>query len=269
MSDDLVVAPIGTPTETLPVSTEHSWLLSLPEDLQNDPTLNNFKSVEDAARGFIETKRMVGDRVKIPDDNTPQEERDKFFAKIGRPETVEGYELSKIDLPPAMQIDEGAVQSFKKTAFELGLSKKQADGIYTSYLNTQKEMSAKLLSDYEAGVTQQVEVLKDRWGDNFESNRNLAVNAFNHFASPTLKATVEREGWGNNPDFIELFQKIGVATSEDVMRSGGQVHYTNLDDSIKEIDRKIMSMDQGDPEYRTTLEKRRLLYEERWKERPE
>ena len=39
-----------------------NWLLSLPEELQNDNLLTNFKSIEDLARGYSETKRWADGR---------------------------------------------------------------------------------------------------------------------------------------------------------------------------------------------------------------
>jgi hypothetical protein len=271
MPDEIApVAPEGTPAVTPDVApAEQNWLLSMPEDLQNDPTLNNYKNIEEMARGFVETKRMVGDRVKIPDENTPPEEAAKFFTRLGRPETPDGYELSKVDLPATMPIDEGVVKNFKAKAHELGLTKKQADGIYTDYLNNLKGMNDKILTDYDTGVKQQLEVLKTRWGDDFEANKTKAINTFMSFADPALQATVEREGWGNNPDFVELFHKIGLATSEDKLRSPGTAVFTSLDDKIKAIDAEIFNMEESNPLRRDKLAQREALYKERYPERPE
>jgi hypothetical protein len=251
-----------TPTETPVIEPEKNWLLSMPEELQNNETLNNYKTIEDLARGHIETKRMVGDRVKIPDENATQEERDKFYARMGRPETPDAYELPKNELP----VDDNAVNAFKKKAFEQGLSKKQTEAIYSDYIENIKGISAKALAEYETSVNQQVEVLKSRWGNDFEKNKELAVRAFDHYASPTLKATVEREGWGNHPDFVELFHNIGVATSEDVLRSAGSPDYRGIDDKIKSINAELFNMPEGTPGRAEKIKQRDALYKERYPE---
>lgn len=270
--DDWNAAPddIGTPDvpDAAPAA-EQNWLLSMPEDLQNSEILSQYKKVEDLARGHVETKRMVGDRVKIPDENASPEEVAKFYARLGRPETPDGYEFSTVELPQEMPINESMIKSFKTKAHELGLSKKQADGIYTDYLNNFKEMHTKVLQDYEAGVNQQLDVLKGRWGDDFEKNKNAAVQAFNHFAPDGLKATVEKEGWGNHPDFVELFHNIAMATSEDVMRSPGTAAFATLDEKIKAIDLELFQLPEGAPNRRDKLAERERLYNERYPAPPE
>jgi hypothetical protein len=260
----VIQAPAPEPVAPAPQPAEQNWLLSESEDLQNDPTLNQYKTKEEALRGFIETKKMIGDRVKVPDETTTPEERERFYTRLGRPESPDKYEFSPVELPTGMPVDEGTITNFKKRAFEKGLTKEQADAIYTGYMKDIGEMHTKILSDYEAGMNQQMEVLKGRWGDQFESNRTLAMNSFKHFASPALQATVEREGWGNNPDFVELFQKIGAATAEDILRSGGQVQYRDIDEKIKVLDREVSTLAENDPVRKEKLAERDRLYKERY-----
>jgi|WetSurMetagenome_2_1015567.scaffolds.fasta_scaffold168494_3 hypothetical protein len=261
-----ITAPV---TDPAPAATGVSWLLEESEELQNDPILNQFKSRQEALKAVGEMKRYADARVKLPDENATPEDLSKFYTRLGRPETPDGYEFTSVELPPTMPMDEGMVKAFKIKAHELGLTKKQADGVYVDYLNNVKQMNDKILADYDAGVNQQMDVLKGRWGNQFEPNKNAAIQAFNQFASPTLKATVEKEGWGNNPDFVELFHKISVATGEDTLRSPGTVNYSTIDEKIKTLDVEIFNMDVGDPMRSAKLQQREALYKERYPEQPE
>lgn len=269
MPDDPNVAPGGITTEVVaPVEPQTNWLLSESADLQNDQILNQFKTREDALRAVGEMKRYADARVKIPDETSTPEDTEKFYNRLGRPENPDGYEITK---PETIPVDEDAIKRFKTKAFEIGLTKKQTEAIASDYFANIGETQKKILADYEAGVNQQLEVLRGRWGDDFEKNKAQAINAFNHFAPDTLKATVEREGWGNNPDFVELFHRIGVATAEDVLRSPGTRTYGSLDDSIKAVDRELHELastgiSQNDPKYKDVLEKRNRLYSERYPE---
>jgi hypothetical protein len=275
MPEEQIVAPDGTPTEpvtgpvTEPVTepvAEPNWLLSLPEEYQNSEILNQYKTIEDLAKGHIETKRMVGDRVKIPDENTTPEDVAKFYSRLGRPETPDGYEFTQVEMPPTLPIDENLLKGFKSKAHELGLTKKQADGVYVDYLNNIKEMNSKIIADYEAGVNQQLEVLKTRWGDQFEANKAAAINSFKQLASPSLQATVEKEGWGNHPDFVELFHKISVATSEDNLRPSGTPVFSSLDEKIKTLHKEVADMPHGATGRKEKLEQLERLYKERYPE---
>jgi hypothetical protein len=269
--EDVSAAPVdaGTPAvDSASAPPEQNWLLSMPEDLQNDATLNQYKTTEEAMRGFIETKRMVGDRVKVPDETATPEDLAKFYSRLGRPETPAGYEFTQVELPATMPIDEGVVNAFKAKAHELGLTKKQADGVYVDYLNNLKSMNDKILTDYDTGMKAQLEVLQNRWGDQFETNKSAAINTFKSFAPPALQATVEREGWGNNPDFVELFHNIAKATGEDTMRpTGSQSAFSSLDDQIKAIDRQLFDSPEGAPGRTDLIKKRDALYNERYPQR--
>jgi hypothetical protein len=287
MSDETTpVAPEGTPAVTPDAApTEQNWLLSMPEDLQNDPTLNNYKNIEEMARGFVETKRMVGDRVKIPDENTPPEEAAKFFTRLGRPETPDGYEFTSITKPEPTgdivldqeatntytylkSIQDKNLEVFKPIFHELNISKVAADKLQQKYMEIVSENDKIAVLNYNKDKEQKLEVLKTRWGDDFETNKTKAINTFMSFADPALQITVENEGWGNNPDFVELFHKIGLATSEDKMRSPGTAVFTSLDDKIKAIDVEIFNMEESNPLYRDKSALREALYKERYPERP-
>lgn len=262
--DFTIPAPEGTPEDQ---KQTVNLLLSLPEDLQNNESLNQYKTFEDMARGLVETKRMVGDRVKVPGEGATPEDWDKFFTRLGRPETADGYEFTKVELPEAMGFDPADLNSFKEVFHKLGLTKTQADAIQKQYLEQLKAKHDTILSEYDKSVNTQLEALKTRWGADFEANRDLAMNTFNTYANPNLKATVEKEGWGNHPDFVELFHKIGTATKEDVLRNpqSGQVSKT-AQDRIKEIEADPAFYDKSNPKRKDLLAERSKLFEELYKE---
>ena len=66
-----------------------SFLDDLPEELRDDRTLHNFKSVDDLAKSYVEARKLMGKRLS---DMTP-EEISKFRADSGVPESPEAYDF--------------------------------------------------------------------------------------------------------------------------------------------------------------------------------
>ena len=81
-----------TPVEQV---ASEDWRSAIPEDLQNDPSLANIQDVASLAKGYVHAQHMVGaDKVAIPTRETTPEELDAFYNKLGRPESVDGYEVA-------------------------------------------------------------------------------------------------------------------------------------------------------------------------------
>jgi hypothetical protein len=101
-------------TETNPQSS------FLPESLKDAAALQKFKDVESLATGYISLEKEIGSRVKVPDFNSDDTESlDKFYSKIGRPETPEGYTIDGIE----------DAESIKNIFHKTGLNNKQASEI--------------------------------------------------------------------------------------------------------------------------------------------
>jgi len=159
------------------------WLATLPEDLQGNDTLKQYKSVEEAARGLIETKSMVGRSLgRIPGEDASPEQRadwaktvvekapelmlrpdfadteqaDEFYTILGRPDAPDKYENPEdfAGLPEAVEKD------LRETAHKLNLTKKQYQDLAV-YLATQaEEMQSTQAAARETGEG----ALKAEWG---------------------------------------------------------------------------------------------------------
>ena len=62
----------------------------LPEDLQGHRALEDFSSVGDLAKSFIDTQSKIGGMVSLPQNEADLGE---FYNRMGRPETHDGYQL--------------------------------------------------------------------------------------------------------------------------------------------------------------------------------
>src|SRR5256885_6120890 len=91
---------VGTPPS--------DWRSALPDDLRTEPTLASFKDVSTLAKSFVDTKRMVGDSIRLPKSDASPEEWGKLYDKLGRPAAPDKYELQT---PDGVPVDEDMLLS--------------------------------------------------------------------------------------------------------------------------------------------------------------
>lgn len=127
------------------------WLANLPEELRADATLSRYKSIEDLARGHLETKRLATDKagIKLPDGTDASI---AAFVQAVRPESADVYEVAVPDGMPTEFAD-----AFKGKAHELGLLPFQVKAIadwnneqVAAMLGAGSEASAKELEAFKA-----------------------------------------------------------------------------------------------------------------------
>lgn len=104
--------------------------------------------------------------IVVPDDDATPEQRNEFFAKLGRPEAPDKYEIK---LPEGYQADESLLGFARTTGHELGLNNKQMQTLadkWTEFVGVQND---KTLADLRAQNDLEVAKLKETWGDKFNS----------------------------------------------------------------------------------------------------
>jgi len=106
------------------------WMKVLPEELQNEPTIQNFESVADVVKGYKEaTVKISRKGVIVPPEGTKDDapEMAEFYKSLGRPEKPEEYDLpaNLLVLPNGQKVPQEAVDEFRKMAHGLGMTKKQ------------------------------------------------------------------------------------------------------------------------------------------------
>jgi len=193
------------------------WTGNLDEDLRDDPSITKFKTPNDLAKSYKNLESKLGkDKILAPKDDWTEKEWGAFYKASGRPDTHDGYQLTSVELPEGMTLAEDN-SAFQQMAFNRGLNQAQADGLYKDWVAARVDdfNSAKTTAE-EARTTASTELRKE-WGAKYEKNLKLAERTFMENASEELKAAFNREGWGNNPDMIKLFAKLGQERSEDTI----------------------------------------------------
>src|SRR6185437_3686507 len=100
---------------------------ALPPDVAKQyPTLTKFKDLPSLAKSYAELEKSYGSSLRMPAPDAPQEERDAFYSKLGRPESPDKYEIK---FGEGVAVDDKLLGSFREAAHKLGLSQQQAQAL--------------------------------------------------------------------------------------------------------------------------------------------
>lgn len=220
------------------------------EEYKNDETLKQFTSQDAFIKAMLDDRKANGTAIKLPGADATEEEWGKFYDKLGRPESPEAYGLTK-ELPEGLDFSEELYDGFIKNIHEAGLSKKQADKIYTWYNNKSAEMAkgltARIEASYKKSVDDAVVSLKKEWGTDYQKNLDNAVAMANKFLSPATKQYLNATKLGNNPLLIKDFYNLSKQVSGAQMRGDGPSGNVS---SLGELEAKMME-NLRKPDYTT------------------
>jgi hypothetical protein len=202
-----------------------SLLDKLPEELRSSQVLTSLNAEDplpDLAKQFVHAQSLIGRDNKIvkPGEESNEEEWNSFYSEMGRPDTAEGY--TDPDSPEGISFEDEAMTQFRADAHEMGLSathytqimEKYGD-IVSSGVLAQTQM---VQSEAKAGL----ETLREEWGENFDTNMEVADRAFKRLADPDLTEVVAGDPvLANSPAFVKLFYENGRTILEDTVQRGG------------------------------------------------
>jgi hypothetical protein len=150
---------------------------------------------------------------------TPPSDTSTQAPETKAPEAVapESYEFA---MPEGVQLDKTAADEFTAIAKELKLDQATAQKVAdvgAKMAQRQTEAHTKLVETW----TEAVKSDKEIGGDKLAENLGVARKALDAFGTPELKDVLNATGFGNHPEVIKAFYKIGKAISEDRFVTGG------------------------------------------------
>jgi len=178
-------------TETAPEVQAESLYELLPEELRDSEYLEGMQTVRELAANYIALAESVGSLPCSPDE----------------------YEVPDYGLDE----DELLLQSFKETAFQIGLTAEQVRYLtdwHAGYIMAVQDMHERML-------TEELEELQHEWGHRYKENLQTAARGFKAIADERFREMVEVSGLGNHPIMIRTFYRLGRAISEDALLESG------------------------------------------------
>lgn len=232
-------SPVPNP-EPSPAPAAPAWdslKTHIPKELAGEKVWESVKDFGGLAKQFVDSQKMIGGSVRVPKDDAPQEEWDKFYSKLGRPESADGYQF------PLPQVEHGewnkdAVSAFMKAAHGLGLNPRQAQGIMTMYADLERQAVKGRAGDTDARIKD----LKDEWGAAFKNNLAIAKSATRQVFGQKFIDMLNKTGLGNDPDLIRGMVRVGKDLMEDGVIEMGE-GFSSLSSVQDEIN-AVMNLDK-------------------------
>ena len=223
--------PPETPPETPPATpadpplTLDNWRDSLDEDLQTSPSLADIKDVPSLAKSYVHAQKLIGrDKVTIPPQDAPAEERLQVMDKLGRPDAPDKYSLSLADDVPegvkSHMVQTGTEAWFRQVVHDAGLLPWQAENLWKAWGALQSEIHNQASSSQQEAMAGMEKAIKTEWGNAYDEKVKLAQATFAKFGDENSAQFLEQTGLGNHPAMLKMFAKIGEAIGEDTLIDG-------------------------------------------------
>lgn len=211
-----------------------NWKNSLPEDLRNEPCLDNVKNFATLTKSFVNAQKMIGkNKIAIPGENATEEERNAFYTALGRPSTADEYKHEGVELPEGITLDDNAIKEFRNFAYENGLSQQVYEkALAFDVLRAQKSYEAAVKA-HNQEYEQTMSKLRDQYGDQLQGRIAQVDKALTTFG---IKDLFIEKGLTNNYQVFEALAKIGESISESKLKAGDvQNNFRTVQQQIDDI----------------------------------
>ncbi|MBN2140382.1 MAG: hypothetical protein JW718_05185 [Desulfovibrionaceae bacterium] len=256
-----------------PAGPSSDWRADLPKDwtvvhrdesgqeveipLREHPALAKYGSKDEAVKALVHAQRLLGKRpegwVEVPGEDAGAEQREAFFAAIGRPESAEGYEFPDLDeLPEGFELNEELRGMFRDKAFELGLTPGQVRGLYEWFVPLNLAAAAEMDERGRRRRSEELEALRSvhrgETGRVLDDARQAALA----LGGEDLLGALEDTGAGDRREVINALARVAPLVLEGRIRGVGQGQGRGLSlAKLREMMRDPRYCDQTrrDPEF--------------------
>lgn len=176
------------------------------------------KGLDDLFKSHLSAEQEMSRRVRIPDDDTSDEDRRKFHTTLGCPEKPDDYEFD-IDGEVDQDFINWAQQTFHTEGVSKGSAAKLVEG-FNKYAATRLEdhkVSEKKAED--EGLKNAGKALRKKWLDKYDDNL-LKSRAFYDKTFAPIADLLAEKGLNNHPEVIGFMHEMAEAMGEDVFIPG-------------------------------------------------
>jgi hypothetical protein len=215
----------------------------IPQSYREEKSLQNFNNMEDLLKSYLHAQKLVGaDKIPVPNKHATDDDWKEVFKRLGAPAKPEDYKYN------ADQLDQTQVAEFNKTAHQLGLLPKQAEGLIKFYSELSNNQAANL-EQQAAEIQLKTETdLKKEFGPQYSKRLDQAKRlAVGTLGEEFLENTILQDGsrLGDNINIIKAFSNLADKLSEDEIVKGDTSGYM----TAKEIEKEINELTQEGSAY--------------------
>ena len=261
-------ATLATPAEVAQGGSGNDFLNLIPEDIRQHPSLSPIKDVENLARSYVNAQRLIGaDKVPMP-VNPTDEDLDRIYDRLGRPESPDKYGIS----PDGNILTEERATEYADIAHKLRLTPDQAQGVLDYYRSVAENDMTSMTTANTQAMEQSAAELQAEWGDNYDAKMQSAQKVVDQFEAGNIMEMQLADGTklGNHPEVIRAFAKIAdfrqTVTSEDTVSESTSSMGMSVQQAGNEIqaimgDRSHAYWDKKNPQHQQAVDRMAQLME--------
>jgi hypothetical protein len=214
-------------------------------DFGKDPALADFKDAQTLAKSFLETKKLVGQKLGIPADDAAPEAKAAFFKALGVPDTEEGYGFTDEGLPEALKASYSAENAKKWEGImkEHNVPAKTAKALRDAIIKEAAEQAGKIAADTSRSDADFDKIATQIFGDKKEAALQSARTVIEKHIPPEL-----RERMANLPNDALLATAAALSgqaketTGEDhVLGQNGEASASQTAEQLRTEGRALMA----------------------------
>lgn len=160
-------------------ATADSLFSGLSEGTRSWVETKGYKSHEDIAKAAQNAESKIGSMISAPAPDATPDEWNKFYSKLGRPESPDKYEFKRPEgLPPELPYSDDLAKAAKPWMHEAGLNPKQAQTVHDRFVGFMAEQQQAQKAKLAAAVETTHDTLVKDWGgppDSEVFKKNLAL----------------------------------------------------------------------------------------------
>lgn len=170
---------------------------SVPETYAEKGWAQNIKSHDDLWSQFANAQELIGKRpAGIPTSESPEEDWNKFYQALGRPDDASGYELSLregLELPEGIELGEYENKA-REFFHKLGLPADKANEAWNDYLSMELESvqaSQQAMQERQKELDAEYDKLtQELYGEKYGEVEQSAINFINEALPENLRDVV-------------------------------------------------------------------------------
>jgi hypothetical protein len=187
--------------------------------------LGRYNSFSEFVRANDALRSEMDKRVAVPGEDAPEEDVDKFYKRLGWPDSPDGY--GDVQLPEGIEVSEeleAQAAHLHKFMHEARVPKQIAERLTKTYFEQAAADAERRMSDAQEQQAKGLEELRAEFGPDFEQNVNMARSLLNgQFSEETRKLlmTARLEDGrliGSEPSVIKDLSKLARMFQEDGRR---------------------------------------------------
>jgi hypothetical protein len=262
-----VATPIQESNTTVQSNTnsgDFNFRDHISDEYKSSKTLEQYKDLNGLVKSHLELNKMLGDRIKLPNEKSTPEELNKFYAKLGRPEAMDKYEFKNPEqLPEGFALDEAGTTKFKELAFKLGLTQKQANELRSYYVNEAIEQHKSIYVSKEKMEEDFITKGKEKFGDKYNTVISNASKVMKENLSDEQRASLDKM---DNEQLLAVSELINNLSNKYIKQDTIDNNYkpaNTADDQKNELIRlleKQKTMNAFSPDWESTNNSIKALY---------